>query len=365
MVSLRSWTIIHRWSSLLCTLFLLIICITGLPLIFSDEIQQWQDGYAEVSNSKVVTAQDLDGMVNTTKQMFPREIFRWVVFSDQGHVLVTMAPSLAASPMLNHWVRFGQSKADILENSLSNKKQQSSFMKIILHLHTDLFGGLLGELFLGFMGLLFLVAIISGGVLYRPFMRKLDFGAVRKNKGRRIRWLDLHNLLGVATITWAVIVGTTGVINELSTPLFSLWSKTEVSSLLEPYKQKPLPSKTVSVGKVYETIQSAMPDKAIFSIVFPDPVTTSAHHYMVWVKGNTPLTSRLFTPLLVDAETGLIAERANLPWYLKTLELSRPLHFGDYAGTPLKFLWLLFDLVTIVVLLSGLYLWLEKRVSNN
>jgi uncharacterized iron-regulated membrane protein len=34
--SLRFWTVIHTWTSLVSTLFLLMLCITGLPLIFHD-----------------------------------------------------------------------------------------------------------------------------------------------------------------------------------------------------------------------------------------------------------------------------------------------------------------------------------------
>ena len=37
----RTWYRIHKWTSLLCTLFLLISCVTGLPLIFHDEINRW------------------------------------------------------------------------------------------------------------------------------------------------------------------------------------------------------------------------------------------------------------------------------------------------------------------------------------
>ena len=50
-----------------------------------------------------------------------------------------------------------------------------------------------------------------------------------------------------------------------------------------------------------------------------------------------------------------------MPWYLTALELSRPLHFGDYGGLPLKIIWAVLDLITIVVLVSGLYLWLARR----
>ena len=36
-------------------------------------------------------------------------------------------------------------------------------------------------------------------------------------------------------------------------------------------------------------------------------------------------------------------------------------HFGDYGGLPLKLLWAVLTLFTIIVLGSGLYLWLGKR----
>jgi uncharacterized iron-regulated membrane protein len=37
--TLRRWSWVHRWSSLVCTLFLLMLCITGLPLVFYHEIE--------------------------------------------------------------------------------------------------------------------------------------------------------------------------------------------------------------------------------------------------------------------------------------------------------------------------------------
>jgi uncharacterized iron-regulated membrane protein len=79
----------------------------------------------------------------------------------------------------------------------------------MFHLHVDLYAGRWGKLFLGLMGLL-LVASISGVALYGPFMRKLDFGDVRRERGRRLKWLDRHNLLGIVTLVWALVVGAGG-----------------------------------------------------------------------------------------------------------------------------------------------------------
>mgnify|MGYP003784370703 CR=1 FL=1 len=36
--TIRKWSWVHKWSSLTCTVFLLMLCITGLPLVFHHEI---------------------------------------------------------------------------------------------------------------------------------------------------------------------------------------------------------------------------------------------------------------------------------------------------------------------------------------
>jgi uncharacterized iron-regulated membrane protein len=72
------------------------------------------------------------------------------------------------------------------------------------------------------------------------------------------------------------------------------------------------------------------------------------------------LTARLFTPVLVDAQTAQVTDSRALPWYVTALLLSQPLHFGDYGGVAMQILWALLDIATIIVLGSGLYLWLRR-----
>jgi uncharacterized iron-regulated membrane protein len=90
-ISLHAWFLVHKWTSLVCTAFLLLICVTGLPLVFSDEIDAWLEPHA-----------------------------------------------------------------------------------------------------MGLMALLFVIALVSGAVLYTPFMRKLDFGTIRRDRSARLKWLDWH-----------------------------------------------------------------------------------------------------------------------------------------------------------------------------
>ena len=55
-----------------------------------------------------------------------------------------------------------------------------------------------------------------------------------------------------------------------------------------------------------------------------------------------------------------ITASPELPWYLTALLVSQPLHFGDYGGMPMQIIWALLDIATIIVLGSGLYLWLKR-----
>jgi len=254
----------------------------------------------------------------------------------------------------------------VLRESKSFGGDGDAFLQTMLSLHRDLFAGLPGELFMGLMALLFVVALVSGAVIYTPFMRRLDFGTVRTTRSRRLKWLDLHNLTGVVLLAWMAVVGVTGVINELSTPLFGLWQMTDVRAILAPFRGKPTPAETElsSPQAAFDTAKNALPGMVANSVIFPGSPFGSPYHYLIWTKGRQPLTARLFSPVLVDARTGQLTSVVQMPWYLRALEISRPLHFGDYGGMPLKVLWALFDLVTIAVLGSGLYLWLTRRSSS-
>ncbi|MDP3413328.1 MAG: PepSY-associated TM helix domain-containing protein, partial [Polaromonas sp.] len=245
---------------------------------------------------------------------------------------------------------------------LAQPKFDEGFMYVMFKLHVDLFAGLPGKLFLGFMGLLMLVAIVSGVVLYAPFMRKLDFGTVRRARQPRLKWLDLHNLLGIVTLVWAFTVGATGMINTWADLIIKYWQHDQLSTLLAPYQGQPPvpPAERGSLQAALDAALAAAPGNKLSFIAFPGTAFSSPHHNTVFLRGNTALTSRLLTPVLVDARNGAVTAKPDLPWYLTALLVSQPLHFGDYGGLPMQILWALLDIATIIVLGSGLYLWVKR-----
>jgi uncharacterized iron-regulated membrane protein len=362
--SIRSWAWIHKWSSLICTIFLLMLCLTGLPLIFHEEIDHLMGEPEAPAMPADTPRQSMDRIVDAALAYYPGQVIQFMSWDQEEHphmIFVGMNKSLQAPPDTRQDLIYDDRTAKLLDAP----KAREGFMYVMLQLHTDMFAGLPGKLFLGVMGLLFVIAIVSGVVLYSPFMRKLEFGTVRKTRSTRVKWLDLHNLLGIVALSWTMVVGLTGVINTLSDVVLMAWQGGQLAEMVAPYKKAAPLTTPGSAQNAVLVAEKAAPQMESSFIAFPGTVFTSKHHYAVFMKGNTPLTSRLLMPALVDAESGKLTDMREMPWYVQTLFLSQPLHFGDYGGLPLKILWALLDIVSIVILGSGVYLWLRRRRSES
>lgn len=360
----KTWFQIHKWTSLICTAFLLMLCLTGLPLIFSEEIEHL-DGAAKLAPVMPTGTPNvgLDRLAKTVKTAFPNKVTRYVFWDEHEPNTTTfgLTDSLTAPPDNFKNVILDDRTAKVLDEP----KYDEGFMYVMLQLHVDMFMGIGGKLFLGLMGLLFIVAIVSGLMLYSPIMKRFDFGLVRTEKSTRLKWLDLHNLLGVVTVAWAVVVGFTGVINTLSEVVLGLWQQGQLAEMVAPYKNAaPLTGKLSSLDQAVAIAKKEAPDMTPSLIAYPGTLFSSNHHYAIYMKGNTPLTEKLIKPALVDAKTGKLTDMRDMPWYVNALFISEPLHFGDYGGLPLKIIWAIFDLITIVVLGSGLYLWFARNKAT-
>ena len=356
--ALKRWYLIHKWTSLVCTAFLLLLCLTGLPIIFRDELAVLLGEAVDPPERVTATAPvNLDALVKDAQARRPHDHVKFLT-RDKDHPawLVSLGVTPTAqdnSALLMYDARSGA--------FLHDQPLGQGLLNFLLKLHVELLAGLPGMLFLGAMGLLFLASVVSGIVLYGPFMRKLPFGTVRKDRSPRLSWLDLHNLLGIVTVLWVLVVGATGVVNTLAVPLLGYWQRTELAVMIAPWKGRPALPVVKAVDDVVKTAEAAAPGMVVRFVAFPGTLFASPHHYMVFMRGQMPLTARLLTPLLIDAETAKVSDARSLPWYLTVLRLSQPLHFGDYGGMPLKIVWAVLDLLTIVVLVSGLYLWWTKR----
>jgi len=358
--TVRRWSIVHTWSSLICTLFLLMLAITGLPLIFHHEIDHLLGDAPHYRDMPADTPRlNLEQLAKAAEAHRPGEVMQYFGWDDDdpNGVMAITAATAGTEPNSSHTFALDARTGEALEMPSAN----GGFMMVMLRLHVDMYAELPGKLLLAFMGLLFVVAIVSGTVLYSPFMRKLEFGTVRVKKSTRTRWLDLHNLIGVVTLTWALVVGVTGVISACADLLIASWRSDTLAAMIAPYRDAPPLTQRAPATRLLEIAESAAPGMQADFIAFPGTRFSSEHHYAVFLKGNTHLTAHLATPVLIDAQTLQVTAVVERPWYMDALGMSQPLHFGDYGGMPMKILWAALDVLTIVVLGSGVYLWWVRR----
>ena len=362
---IRNWYLVHKWSSLVPTPFLLMLCVTGLPLIFHDEIDALADqdsGTALSSAPSAQTGLPLDAMLAEAGQQRPGEVPLFMAFS-QDNALLTITTGLAPDADVDDMTLLFFDRAT---GAAHGPAPAGGVMEFILDLHTDMLLGLPGMLCLGVMGLSFVVALVSGAVLYAPFMRRLKFGTLRGSANERAARLDRHNFLGIVTLAWALVIGLTGAINAFADPLTDSWRDGELAAMTADYADKqPLdPAQYGSLDAAMAAAQTALPGRSPQFVGFPGGDWSSPHHYAIFFQGDQPLTQHLLTPALVDARTGELTSARDMPALNQALMMSKPLHFGDYAGLPLKIIWALLTLATIWVLWTGIMLWLRRRPGH-
>ena len=358
----RTWDWVHKWTSLVCTLFMLVLCITGLPLIFYDEIDHLAGSAVTTPRLPEGTPRaPLDAVVRAAQAQYPGKVPLYVFADDHDPDLwlVKLDDRVDSDETRAVFAAVDARTAKVLGTPVFNE----GVMHFFYRLHVDWFAGQGGRLFLGLMGLLLVLSIVSGTVLYAPFMRRLDFGTVRSDRSAQVRWLDLHNLLGIVTLAWALVVGATGIINTWADLILKGWQADQLAALRALPQAAPAGAAPAE-GAMQSAVDLALashPGRKIHLLAFPGTLLATPQHFAVMLAGSSPLTARLQEPVLVDAASGRLTNAAPRPLTVTALQLSQPLHFGDYGAWPLKVLWALLDVITIVVLWSGLVLWWRKR----
>lgn len=76
--------------------------------------------------------------------------------------------------------------------------------------HAELLAGVAGKWIVGAAGIVMLAALVSGVLVHQRLLR--DFFTFRPWATRRRAWLDAHNLAGVATLPFLLMIAWTGVV---------------------------------------------------------------------------------------------------------------------------------------------------------
>lgn len=355
---------LHRWTSLIATIPFLILCITGTVLIFHEEIDAAM-GVMPAPPGLTGAERPLAESVNTVLAAYPKEKIIFLGVDAQEY------PGLLLLNTVPHGDRNFDRAAlrftHLATAQLTQEKIDSETLTgFLLDLHAQWFLGPIGELVGAAIALLVLISLLSGLVVYAPHARRVAFATFRRGRGPRLLQLDLHNFIGAVVLGWALVVTLTGFLLGFGTLATGLWSQAELARVQAIYRGDPVDSRRPPVdadGASRAALSAAPASWHVTSIIWPGTDFSTERHYTVLV-GGSGLDERLVRIVLVDAETGKVPGTAELPWYLKAITLSEPLHFGDYAGLPLKLLWTACTWLTLFITGNGAWLWWNRRSSR-
>ncbi|MGB0219046.1 MAG: PepSY-associated TM helix domain-containing protein [Sinimarinibacterium flocculans] len=355
---------LHRWTSLVATIPFLILCITGTVLIFHEEIDHLLGHEPEAHDAVPEVQKPLAEAIDKVHTQFPDERVLSTSFDPIGHPglqLIVTGPAQART-FDDAILRF----VDLASGELVGETDPATTVTgFLLELHAQWFLGPVGELIGALMALLVLISLISGLVVYAPYVRRIAFGILRRGRGPRLLQLDLHNLIGAVVLGWAFVVTFTGFLLGFGTVALGIWQMTELAPMraqadqMEPVDARQPP---VDADRAFATATAgAPPGWHVISMIYPGTDFSTPRHYTALLAGTEGVDERMFRVVIIDAKTGEIALAPDVPWYLKAISLSEPLHFGDYGGMALKVLWTACTWLTLFITANGAWLWWDRR----
>src|SRR3546814_16221469 len=73
--TVQAWYLVHKWTSLVCTAFLLMLCVTGLPLIFAEEIHHLSGAEPELAAAPSgAEPANLDSLIEKARAQYPGQV---------------------------------------------------------------------------------------------------------------------------------------------------------------------------------------------------------------------------------------------------------------------------------------------------
>ncbi|HEX5661388.1 MAG TPA: PepSY-associated TM helix domain-containing protein [Polyangiales bacterium] len=346
----------HRWCGLIVSLNVALFAVTGVLLIFHEEIDDMLGVLPAASGgeNKVTLAQAIE----IARAGTPGSTALWASRDPEHPHLGYVGIAPAGSTL------FADSKATAIDLTkaevVKDLNFEETFSGIVLALHAQLMMGPPGALLVGVIGLAFLFSLISGVILYGPMMVRFRFGLLRKDRALRTLMGDLHKLLGITTFGWNLVVVSTGVLLSVGSMMLQYYAATELQALASRHGTGELVTDFSTVDAAVERAE-ATSDQALQFVALPGSEYASASHYAIIMHGKQGLSKRMLTLALVDARSPTQVEHHAFPLYLQALMISEPLHFGDYGGYPLKIVWSLFALLSLGMALSGVWITVSQR----
>lgn len=374
----RAQVLIHRWTSLVLGLFLVVEATSGAVVLYRPEwfraTHAWF--YQHSGTQERIGAQRALDLVATAHPDFPAS---WVSY-ERGIYAVGDASyghAFSVDPGTGHINGFAELNGGAM-GFLANLHDCAFTCPAYpgylpgLAQEFPLLGLSWGALALVVLGLLLVLLVITGVVVWWPGIRRFSRGfRLRLSKGRFARDYDLHNIIGLVGAPLLLMWGVTGAAFELPA-VKDAWV---VMTGGEAGEQQPQPGRALSRATGPPIGVDAAVDAAVRTtggeVVYAQlPQKDGPSAYTVSLSGSyAPYGYRALFGGDVSARVDShdptnvsVVDSADQPtanaFYDQVFE---PAHFGWMVNGWWRFVWFLLGMTPAALAVTGLSTWLVRR----
>lgn len=349
---------IHGWVGLATGIFFLLYGLSGSLLVFRHELDRYfnPELHNLVPAEKKNPADEIYRMILRThpnlKKLvlhdFPRDrydSYEFMLYKRQQNLTDNYLYFVFVNPYTGKILREG-----------GYQEMAPSFLRWIYTFHYSLQLGIPGMFLTAIIGLVMLLSLITGVVVYRKhFWQALRFKAGLNFKSWRTGLSSLHRIIGVWALIFNIILFFTG---------FWMLREYFIQSMWVLPKQQANYEVPANIDRLVSLACKSIPGFQPIAVNIP-----TVKGVDVLIKGKMPQTTNLLlqgkaSSIAFDSGTGKIKDYTIIDE--QGLEerfeyMAYQLHVGAFGGDVLKWVYVVFGLTPGFLSISGALLWLKRK----
>ena len=369
--SLSALTNAHAWVGLVISTVLFIVFLGGAFSLYRDNIIAWERDtvYPQAIPGTLVSLDKVVATIDSNYQI------------DQHHPIFIRMPKPSAPHYEVYFAEEDEHGNEIDYNVIVSSEtgevladgSRFTFGDFLYELHVNLKIPGYGLYIVGTITLFFFIAIMSGIVIH---WRKIasNFFKYRKD-GKKDKWLDGHNLIGVMGLPFHIMYAFTGLVFNMVIVYQIAYAVVlyqgdqnallkDAGFVIEPKQElnQPMP-----MSNLDSLLVKAHQELAPVEIQFVSFDNFGDQAATMTFRAKDPTQFSVRKELKVSVKDGEVLYKT-LDNYDNDvrggLDVIANLHFGSFAGYGLKLVFFVLAIGTCYIILTGNLMWLAKRAKN-
>jgi len=362
------WFSVHKWLGLALGVWFALVGLTGSVLVFEDPVDAWLNPslLSTPSRGAVLPPETILSRALAEQDFGAVERIRVPTAAGEVYRLQIRVSPRRGSRDERIEAMFDPVRGNLLGTRATETLGVSPpyLLKTVYEFHRNVLLGTFGSNIVGIAGFLLLASAVTGLVIAIPKKRsgwaRLVWINLRASTTRIV--FDLHRSLGaifLVLILLTTVTGATLVYLNYVRDLVSVFSKVATFPTLPFHKGGR--EDVRPFAEIADTVRSAYPDRRITEIHIPQKLTAGYLFYLKRPGDEYRLGDTIAVVHPVSGE--LLVERSDrtrsggetlMHWLF-------PLHSGTAFGTPGMVAMCLTGLTPLMLVGSGLWVWLRKR----